>query len=149
MWLIPWYIDSILISHNFHFCFMIWRANRLKGSQGNWTLWQIKASFWKYKRRPFPIGPWWGFLFAIACCCSELLVLSFPNWHLIGILGWPKSLSASQRKMGSHGMFFSIFLWKIHATENLVDCPTRWSLLYWYLVFFFDHLFRYPNDREI
>ena len=37
---------------------------------------------------------------------------------MIGILGWPKSLSASQRKMGSHGMFFSIFLWKIHATEH-------------------------------
>ena len=31
----------------------------------------------------------------------------------------------------------------------LVDCPTRWSLWYWYLDLYVDHLFRYPNDREV
>ena len=32
---------------------------------------------------------------------------------------------------------------------DFVDCPTRWSLWYWYLDFYVDHIFPNPNDREI
>ena len=32
------------------------------------------------------------------------------------------------------------------AMPYIVDCPTRWSLWYWYLDFCVDHLFRYPDD---
>ena len=37
----------------------------------------------------------------------------------------------------------------VPVLDILVDCPTRWSLWYWYLDFYVDHLFRYPNDREV
>ena len=50
-------MDNVTINSRgskFHFYFMTWRANRLKGSQGNrrGTLWQIKTV--DYKKEP-----WW------------------------------------------------------------------------------------------
>ena len=29
----------------------------------------------------------------------------------------------------------------LHLSSDLVDCPTRWSLWYWYLDFYVDHLY--------
>ena len=40
----------------------------------------------------------------------------------------------------------SLVIW---SGQCIVDCPTRWSLWYWYLDFYVDHLVRYPNAREI
>ena len=30
---------------------------------------------------------------------------------------------------------------ELHLSSDLVDCPTRWSLWYWYLDFYVDHLY--------
>ena len=56
-------MDNVNINsrgYKFHFYFMIWRANRIKGSQGSWrgTLWQIKTVDYKRAMVMFDIIPY-------------------------------------------------------------------------------------------
>ena len=72
---------------------------------------------------------------------------SFFSWYREIIFGYNQGFP-DQYKIGFEISLFSLKKGIIMRSTHLVDCPSRWSLWYWYLYFCRSSIFRYPDDMR-